>query len=85
MVRAYIGIGSSIDHEKNIIKALAVLSQKFKEVCVSPVYESEAVGFDGGNFYNLVVSIQTELDIAPLIACLKNIEKEQGMHLKTFH
>ena len=45
---------------------------------MSSVYESEAVGFQGSHFYNLVVAIQTNLPLAELSTLLKSIEDQHG-------
>jgi 2-amino-4-hydroxy-6-hydroxymethyldihydropteridine diphosphokinase len=42
------------------------------------VYESEAVGFSGDAFYNLVVGLDTSLSVAQLSALLKGIEDANG-------
>ena len=78
VVDVCIGIGSSLDQEKNIQNILAILTRKFITINISPIYESEAVGFNGSNFYNLVISFQTDLEIMELIKLLKQLEAEQG-------
>lgn len=78
MVRVYLSLGSNCERERHIGAALDALSERFGELLISSVYESEAVGFDGDNFYNLVVGIDTDLDVAPLSACLKGIEDDNG-------
>src|SRR5690606_30962723 len=40
--------------------------------------ESDAVGFVGAPFLNLVVSAHTELDVAPLLHELRRIEQANG-------
>ena len=62
MVKVFLGIGSNIDRENAIIKAITLLQDEFCEIDISPVFESEAVGFSGDNFYNLVVSFTTSLN-----------------------
>lgn len=41
-------------------------------------YESESVGFDGDNFYNLVASIETDENVESVVTALKQIEDEHG-------
>lgn len=60
-VRAWLSLGSNIDREKNIRSAIAALEKVFGRLFVSPVYESEAVGFEGDPFLNLVVGLDTDL------------------------
>ncbi len=62
----------------HIEKALDDLHAAFGELVVSRVYESEAVGCDGDNFYNLVVGIETALPITELAARLRAIEEHNG-------
>jgi 2-amino-4-hydroxy-6-hydroxymethyldihydropteridine diphosphokinase len=78
VVDVYVGVGSSLNQEKNIRNILALLTKEFITVNISPIYESESVGFKGGNFYNLVVGFQTDLEILQLIKVLKQLEAEQG-------
>lgn len=74
----YISIGSNIERERHILAALNALAERYGPLDVSSVYESEAVGFDGENFYNLVVGIRTEESIFTLSRFLKALEGENG-------
>lgn len=76
--RVYLSLGSNIDREHNIRSGLQALATTFGELMVSPVYESEAVGFSGDAFYNLVVGIDTALSVGDLAAALRDIEKDHG-------
>ena len=76
--QVYLSLGSNIDRDHNIRSGLDALEAVFGELTVSPVYESEAVGFDGDAFYNLVVGIRTAMSVAELTACLKEMEKDHG-------
>lgn len=78
MTQVFLGLGSNLDREKNIRAGLLALKSGFGDVKLSAIYESESVGFKGSNFYNLVVSLQTELTIAELSETLKKIEDENG-------
>lgn len=78
MHRVYLSLGSNIEREYYIRAALDALQHQFGHLQISSVYESEAVGFKGDNFYNLVVGVETELDVAALSACLKRIEDDHG-------
>ncbi len=74
MTPVYLGIGSNIDREFNIRSGIAHLKQAFGELTLSAVYESEAVGFKGDPFYNLVAAFETELAVHKISLILKNIE-----------
>lgn len=77
-VEVYISIGSNIDREHYITAALDALAEQFGELVVSSVYESEAVGFDGEPFFNLVVAIRTDCSVAQLSRLFKRIEADNG-------
>jgi 2-amino-4-hydroxy-6-hydroxymethyldihydropteridine diphosphokinase len=78
VTQVFLGLGSNLDREKNIRAGLHALKNGFGVLKISNVYESESVGFKGSNFYNLVVSLQTDLTIAELSEVLKKIEDENG-------
>lgn len=78
MTRVYLSIGSNIERERHIRSAHGALTRLFGELTVSPVYESEAVGFEGDHFYNLVVGFDTEMSLAQLDDTLHAIEAEHG-------
>lgn len=78
MAVVYLSLGSNIEREKNIRSAIETLRQYFPTMQCSPVYESEAVGFEGDNFLNLVVVIQTDKRVAELAALLHRIEDQHG-------
>jgi 2-amino-4-hydroxy-6-hydroxymethyldihydropteridine diphosphokinase len=78
MAHVLVSIGSNIDQARNIRNCLDALAQAFGHLELSSVYESEAVGFDGDNFYNLVAGFATSLDIPTLSALLRQIETDNG-------
>lgn len=78
MARAFVGVGSNIDREKNVRSALQALHRAFSNVAASAVYESSAVGFEGENFFNLVVALETELSPRALQDRLHKIESGFG-------
>ena len=51
MAVVYLSIGSNIDREKKIRDCIAALKERFGELVLSSIYESESVGFSGDNFY----------------------------------
>jgi len=78
MTTVFLSLGSNIDRQHNIGSGLDDLAAAFGELRLSPVYESEAVGFSGDAFYNLVVGIDTTLPVGELAALLRDIEKDHG-------
>ncbi|WP_413701218.1 2-amino-4-hydroxy-6-hydroxymethyldihydropteridine diphosphokinase [Psychromonas sp. KJ10-10] len=78
MAEVYVGIGSSIDRQNNIRLGIKALQQTFGDITLSPIYESEAVGFTGCHFYNFVVGFNSALTPSAIIKQLKDIEIQQG-------
>lgn len=78
MALIYISIGSNIERDLHISAAYLELSALFGEIRCSAVYESEAVGFDGDAFYNLVAQANTHLSVADCVAAFKAIEQKYG-------
>ncbi len=73
-----LSLGSNQDAIFNLTSCLDVLLLNFNDLSLSSVFESEAVGFDGDNFLNMVVGINTDLGLAELSHLLKNIEDKHG-------
>lgn len=78
MSRVYISIGSNIERYRHVTAALDALNAWFGELVISPVYESESVGFAGSDFLNLVVSIETGLTVGELSRRFKQLEADNG-------
>ncbi|MCL1073852.1 2-amino-4-hydroxy-6-hydroxymethyldihydropteridine diphosphokinase [Shewanella dokdonensis] len=78
MSRIFISLGSNIEPARYLQAGLLELQTIFGELSCSPVYESESVGFNGSNFLNMVVSLQTEMPVAAVVACFKAIELRHG-------
>jgi len=78
MARVYLSLGSNIERERYIKAGLDALKESFGELTLSPVYESESVGFEGDAFYNLVVALETDLSVETLNLRVKEIEDENG-------
>lgn len=78
MPRVYLSLGSNIEREKHIRGALHELETRYGDLLVSTVYESEAVGFEGDAFFNLVVGMDTDKTVATLAAELRAIEEAHG-------
>jgi len=78
MTCIYISLGSNIERERHIRAGLDALHAEFGPLAVSRVFESEAVGFNGRPFYNLVVGANTELPLATLCQRLRAMEFAHG-------
>ena len=78
MATVFVSIGSNVDRHRNIVSCVQALRNQFGELQVSSVYENEAVGFTGDNFYNLVAGFQTDLPAQELAPVFRKIESEHG-------
>ena len=78
MTQVYLGVGSNIDREKNIRNGLLKIQSSYGELTQSPAYETKAFGFEGDDFYNLVVGLKTNLPIHELVYDLREIEFKFG-------
>ena len=78
MPRVYVSIGSNIDRENNIRGALRELAARYESLMLSPVYESKALGFEGENFYNLVIGFDSAESVERIKQALFQIESRFG-------
>jgi len=78
MHRIYISLGSNIDREINTREGVRALAEAFDELELSSVYESEAVGFEGDAFYNMVIACDVVDDVHTVNKILRDIEDENG-------
>jgi 2-amino-4-hydroxy-6-hydroxymethyldihydropteridine diphosphokinase len=78
MAKVYISLGSNIDREAHTRAGIDALRQKYGSLLLSSVYESEAVGFEGDSFYNMVIALETSEDVFTVAGALKAIEENNG-------
>ncbi|MBT8126653.1 MAG: 2-amino-4-hydroxy-6-hydroxymethyldihydropteridine diphosphokinase [Gammaproteobacteria bacterium] len=78
MARIYISLGSNIDREYNTRAGIKALRERFGPLQLSSVYESEAVGFEGDAFYNMVIACDVSLDVRATNRVLAEIEDTHG-------
>lgn len=78
MHRAYLSLGSNVEPERHLRAAVAELRVRFGVLAVSPVYRSPAVGFEGPDFLNLAVGLDTALDPFELDDWLHALEDRHG-------
>ncbi len=78
MPRVFVGIGSNVDRDTSIRAGVAELRAHYAELTLSSVYESEAVGFAGDAFYNLVVAFDTDESIDAVVDVFSDIEANNG-------
>ena len=73
-----LSLGSNIEREKRLQFAIDSLAELLGELRISPVYETRAVGFEGPDFYNLVVLAETKMELDDLIERIRQIETSAG-------
>ncbi len=80
-----LSIGTNIgDRERNIENAVEALGEIGKVGAVSPIYTSEPWGFESENgFYNIALTMESELSPLELLRETQRIEKELGRTTKT--
>ena len=78
MARVFLGLGSNIDAESNLRLAVTELRSRFGELAVSPVYRSAALGFEGDDFLNLVVGLQTDMSPNDLLVFIEEVHELAG-------
>lgn len=78
MARVYLSLGSNLDPRRHLPAAIRELRERFGELIVSPAYRSTAVGFDGAEFVNLAVGLDTILSPEALNDWLHALENRHG-------
>ena len=78
MTHVYVSVGSNIEREHNTRSGLAALRKRFGDLTVSSIYESNSYGFEGDNFYNLVVGFDSDEDLYGVVRALQDIEDRHG-------
>jgi len=85
MASIYISLGSNIDREYHVQRGLKALANtfniSFEQLTLSSLFESEAVGFSGSAFYNMVIGIKTQCSVEQVTKKLRGIEIDYGRTL----
>lgn len=76
----HLSLGSNIDDKLNNLQdAIFTIHQTVGEVTrISPVYRSSAWGFEAEDFFNICITIQTQLSPEALLEALLKIEVQMG-------
>ncbi|WP_417681190.1 2-amino-4-hydroxy-6-hydroxymethyldihydropteridine diphosphokinase [Pseudidiomarina aquimaris] len=82
MALVYLGLGSNRERTQHILAGIRALHDRFasaeRPIRVARVFESAAVGFDGHDFFNTVIELQTDLTLAEVVRTCKAIEQAHG-------
>lgn len=80
MAIVYLSLGSNLgDRKANLETAVEMVVERMgSPLLKSNIYETQAWGYNGRNFLNLVIKVDTLLEPQPLLANLKEIESEMG-------
>ena len=87
MADIYISLGSNVEREFHVQQGLRALAESFnlpfEQLTLSSLFKSEAVGFNGNAFYNMVIGIKTDDTVEQVALKLRHIEINFGRTLDT--
>lgn len=81
MDKLYLALGSNLgDRESYIRQAVSLLDDKLgrDHEAITPLMQTEAIGFDGGDFLNCIVVYRSALSPKRILGICKEVEKELG-------
>lgn len=78
MSMLYISLGSNVKREYHVKHGLTELAKTFGALTLSSLYDSKAVGFNGSDFFNMVVGVETDYSIEEVAKLLRKIEVAFG-------
>ena len=78
MARVYLSLGSNVEPHRHLRSAIDALRERFGAIDVSPAYRNPSVGFDGADFVNLAVGLETTLSPDALNDWLHALEDRHG-------
>ena len=78
MAKIYLGLGSNVEPEKYLRLGIAELCLHFGVLEMSNIYRSEAAGFDGDDFLNLVLGFDSDFSPAEIHQVIEDIHKVAG-------
>ena len=77
-MKYYLSLGSNFNPESNLEFAISALNKILTESECSSIYKTQAEGFDGDDFLNLIFSGLSSLTFDALNKKLKDIEDSAG-------
>ncbi|MBL4822533.1 MAG: 2-amino-4-hydroxy-6-hydroxymethyldihydropteridine diphosphokinase [Colwellia sp.] len=82
MADIYISLGTNVERQYHVQQGLQALALAFKlpftQLKLSSLFESEAIGFSGTAFYNMVIGITTSQSVEQVAMKLRAIEFSHG-------
>lgn len=78
MAIIYLGLGSNIEPEEHLGLAVRKLRERYGEIEASAVYRSAAVGFEGDDFLNLVVRLESDESAAEICREIERLHELSG-------
>lgn len=78
MATVFLGLGSNVQPHQNLRLAISELQRRYGPLDISSVYENAAVGFEGSDFLNLVVRLDTDESPADMHAHIESIHDMAG-------
>ena len=78
MATVFLGLGSNVDPQQNLRLAVDELRRRYGSLVLSNVYQSAAVGFEGTDFLNLVVGLNTDESPTDIHAQIESIHDIAG-------
>ncbi len=78
MAAAYLGLGSNIDAEENLRLGVRELERRYGQLRISNIYRNAALGFDGDDFLNLVVGLESSASPAEIHEQIDAIHEMTG-------
>jgi len=78
MTEVFVSVGSNVDPVHNLRWGLEQMANRFGALRVSPVFRNAPVGFEGDDFYNLVVAFDTDAPPRAVSEALDTMENQCG-------
>ncbi len=78
MTTVLLSLGSNVRPQHHLQAAVQALRERFGQITVSPAYRTPAVGFDGPDFLNNAVMLDTGLPLVELDDWLHAVEDAHG-------
>ena len=74
----FLSLGSNIDSENNLQYACGELKKTFGNIQVSSVYRNKPIGFEGNDFLNMVVKVESIFNPNEILNYLRCLEAATG-------